>query len=199
MTLDFSHIESKKSYYEFYKKVGKLSPKDQQVVIKRISSFLPYLESPIIELGCSSAFNLILFAELGFSSLVGVDCSPTYIKKAKKRIKKNSQITLVESFIEDLPEDKKYNTIVLTEVLEHVINVHPILEKCKKLLNENGYIFITSPSERCGSNGHIRGINKKEIVKLLKEHNLKVYKWFQDFQWIIPNYPSTIRLIAQHD
>lgn len=204
--LDFSHIENKKKYYEFYKKVGEKAPSDQQAVIARIGNFFPYLEDPIIEFGCSSGYNLIKCVELGFTSITGVDCSPTYIKKARKRTKNFPQIILIESFIEDLPENKKYNTIILTEILEHVIDVNLVLKKARNLLNENGYIFITAPSKRCGPSGHVRGVNQEEITRWLKKHNLKIFKWFPSFQWVPPNfpweiadYPPTIRLIAQHE
>jgi len=197
--LDFSHIKSKKNYYEFYRRAGELAPEDQSIIIERIGIFFPYLEDPIIELGCASGFNLVEFVKLGFSSVTGVDCSPTYLEKAKKRTKNFPQITLIESFIEDLSEDKKYNSIFLTEVLEHVIDIHVVLRKVKMLLDKDGYVFITVPSERCGTNAHVRGINPKEIVKLLKNHDLKVFRWFPDFQWLMPNYANTIRLIVEHE
>jgi len=191
--LDFSHINNRKNFYNYYKELGKNKRQLQQKYNHtRLDAFLPYLKDPIIELGCHIGFNLTKFAGLGFNDITGVDVSPTLIEEARRlmeiyhdlykqkkgheRFKKLS-IILIESFIEDLPEDKKYKTVVLTDILEHVIDVHPILEKAKNLLDKDGLIFINSPDVRKGAEGHVRGVSKEEITKWLEDHDLGVYKW----------------------
>lgn len=190
---DFSHIKSRKNFYKFYKELGKQDNQMEQKYDRcRLDVFLPYVKDPIIELGCHLGFNLQKFAGIGYFDITGVDVSPTLIKEAYKRLEiyydfykqrkghemfKGLSIKLIESFIEDLPEDKKYNTVVLTDILEHVIDVHPVLEKAKNLLGPDGLIFINSPDVLKGSNSHVRGVSKEEIVEWLDEHNLKVHKW----------------------
>jgi len=191
--LDFSYLESKETFKEYYNKLGKKSNQQRQEYRpKKMDCFRPYISDPIIEFGCHIGFNFDMFITEGCNDITGVDCSNSLIEEATKRYGKSSKVTLIEALIEDLPEDKKYKTIVMTDILEHVIDISLILQKAKNLLDDNGYILYCSPSTREGSSSHVRGISKEEIVSLLKQYKLKAYKWF-------PGYGSDIRLIIQHE
>jgi 2-polyprenyl-3-methyl-5-hydroxy-6-metoxy-1,4-benzoquinol methylase len=45
----------------------------------------------------------------------------------------------------NLPEDNKYDVITLWDVLEHIDRADDVIEKCSKVINEDGYIFIQVP------------------------------------------------------
>lgn len=189
-TKEWSHVKTKESFKKYYDEQSK---DDRQLFQKynsnRMGWFVDYLKDPIIELGCHMGFNLFEFAKKGFKDLTGIDCGSNYIKVAKERYN-IPQIKFIESFIEDLPEDKKYKTIILTEILEHVIDPNIVIQKAKRILEKGGYIFIACPDRRLGSESHLRGIGRIKMECFLKINDLKVFKWFNN---------TETNLIAQHE
>lgn len=179
--LDFSHTKDRESFREYYNEQGKKSLQlAQELNRARMSDFNGYFKDPLIELGSHAGFNAPFFVENGCNDITLVDCSENYIAEAIYRYGSSPRIKFICSMIEDLPEDKKYKTIVLTETLEHVLDPNEILKKCKNILDEDGIICITTPSERIGSEAHLRGFNKEDMTKFLNFHHLEVIKFFRD-------------------
>ncbi len=78
----------------------------------------------------------------------------------------------------------KFNIITLNKVLEHVKNPIKFLNKAKKFLKKEGYIYLEVPdidkAKKISKNReeftieHIHGFTKHSILTLLKNCNLKV-------------------------
>jgi len=106
-------------------------------------------EKVLLDLGCGIGLESRYFAEKG-THVVGVDISNKNIINAKLNNDKYRKIT---SFIVDdittMTLDRKYNIVLLHDVLEHVFEE----EQEKTLLNaikhtcKNGVIFIKCPTE----------------------------------------------------
>jgi 2-polyprenyl-3-methyl-5-hydroxy-6-metoxy-1,4-benzoquinol methylase len=189
----FDHIASKEKFHEFYNKLG--TQQNQMYATydaSRMDVFLPYVRGSVIELGCQNGMNFVKFLIAGATHITGVDCSDTFISLASGKYKNSPVVTLINSFIEDLSEDKKYDTVVLTETLEHVIDPDVIIKKVKNILADNGYLLYSAPEHRVGSSSHVRGITEKEIIELFKKYGLSVYV-------NLPRLDESIRLIAQHE
>lgn len=188
----FDHLFSKEDFYKFYESLGKEKNQIEQKENKDISTvFGEFINSNLIELGCHNGHNCLEFIKVGAKNITLVDCSPTLLLTAREKYGKYPNIIIIESFIEDLSEDKKYDTVVLTETLEHVMNVDDVLEKAKNLLSENGYLLISCPVNREGTESHVRGINKEEMIIFLKKHNLSVFKWLSEIH--------DLKLVAIHE
>lgn len=178
------HTKDKKRFKDFYNELGKDPIQDGQTyeAIERRMRFIEP-KGKILELGCHCGFDLIHWARQGFEC-VGVDCSDSLIEMGKKKVSRESpeiqnRITFVNSFIEDFIPKEKYETIVLTETLEHVIDPVSILKKAEECLSEDGRIFVSVPEVRCGNFSHVRGINKKELAIFLSETGLIVEYWIE--------------------
>jgi 2-polyprenyl-3-methyl-5-hydroxy-6-metoxy-1,4-benzoquinol methylase len=191
--LNFSHTESKEAFKKFYNGLAERgAQKNQKYIPEKMDIFRPHVKDPLIEFGCHVGMNFEMFSAEGCRDITGIDCGHGFIEKAKELHGNSSTVTLIEAFIEDLPEDKKYKTIVMIDVLEHVINADWILKKAKNLLDKDGLILYCSPIEREGSRSHVRGITEEEIYSWFHQNKLKIYKQ-------LPNYGGNIRLIAQHE
>lgn len=177
---ELNHIKSLDRFAGFYNELGKHEQiKKMGYVGWRMDWIKPI--GPIIELGCHAGYNLIHYAKQGFN-ITGVDVSKSLLDEARSRISKQpvhirKKITTVKSFIEQLPTEDKYNTVLLTETLEHVINPKTTLEKARDLLTDKGLIYVTSPSERTGNNSHVRGISRKFLDSLCSDIGLTVLKY----------------------
>lgn len=171
------HVKSKERFEAFYEQLGRGEvQKAQQYVAFRADWIQP--QGEIIELGCHVGFNLIRYARMGYK-ITGVDISSTLLEEANRRRLSEDRdvcerITLIKSWIEDLNLDKKFDSIILTETLEHVIDPLPIMEKAKSLLKPDGQLFITTPSFKWGNNSHVRGISLPEITELVNKVGMQI-------------------------
>ena len=174
------HIKNKERFKNFYDELGKEAiQKRQQVVPKRIKFIEP--RGRIIELGCHCGFNSIYYAKQGFST-IGVDISDTLIEEANRRLSEcnfevKSRCKFICADIEDLGQEfinkeGKFETILLTEVLEHCIDPDKLIEKAVSLLSEDGKIYISAPVMRVGTYSHVRGIKEKYLQSQMKKHHL---------------------------
>jgi 2-polyprenyl-3-methyl-5-hydroxy-6-metoxy-1,4-benzoquinol methylase len=74
-----------------------------------------------------------------------VDISATSLNIAKRLIK-NEKVNFILSDIYDYEPEKKYDFITMGEVLEHVENPVSLLQQLNRLLDKNGKLFITTPT-----------------------------------------------------
>ena len=176
-----AHLRSRERFKAFYDRRGRdAEQKAQEVVMKRFAFVQPHGE--IIELGCHIGFNLIHLATAGYA-VTGVDVSSTLLAEARRRVaalppEVRKRITLVQGFIEALPEDKCYDTVVLTETLEHVIEPDAVVRKAAALTKPGGKVFVSAPMERLGTYSHVRGIGPEELRAWLEAAGLEVEKMY---------------------
>jgi len=174
---EIPHIKSREHFKAFYDQLGTDDvQKSQGPVGQQISLVKP--KGLILELGCHWGFNCLYYAKQGFKC-TGVDVSTTLIAHGLKMLLKeskvvNSNVVLINSFIEDFIPPHLYDTIILTETLERVIDPLIILKKAKECLKEDGIIYISAPASMIGSNSHVRGINGDEMTKLINDAGLSV-------------------------
>lgn len=180
---NFSHLESKEHFQNFYNELGKQPSQMNQKFVAGRSGFI-FPREKILELGCHWGFNLILWAKQGFQC-TGIEVSKTLVEYGNKQIEKEnedvqSRIKLINGFIEDFIPEQKYDTIILTETLEHVIDPLVILRKAASCLDYNGLIYISVPSAKWGNSSHVRGLNKFQLNELIKKSCLEVHSWIEN-------------------
>ena len=112
----FSHLKSLNRFTVFYNELGKNDAAKNQ---KRATWRMNWIETEgeILELGCHAGYNLIYYAKQGFN-ITGVDISQSLVDEARRRISKQppqvrEKITIIKGFIERLPVDKQYDTILM--------------------------------------------------------------------------------------
>jgi 2-polyprenyl-3-methyl-5-hydroxy-6-metoxy-1,4-benzoquinol methylase len=101
----------------------------------------------ILDLGCFDGFSVLNLAEAFGASGVGVDLDEEALAYAR-RLAAEMRVScrFVRSFIEDLDLGQKFDAILLTEILEHVLDPATIIHAAERHLAENGRIFVTSPA-----------------------------------------------------
>ena len=83
----------------------------------------------------------------------------------------------------DLVHDKKYDTILYIDVIEHIKDAETELKKATALLNEEGKLIVLVPAYQCLFNdfdhsiGHYRRYNK-ELLEKHKGGYLKTHRLF---------------------
>lgn len=138
--------------------------------IGRYTEAYKYLQGKILNIGCHHAIFDIVAKLKGFD-ITCLDVSPKYIKNAKENAKDSGvELEFIQASIEELPKDKKYDTIVLMDIIEHLPEPIEGLQEAIKLLNPKGKIIITTP---CGfahySPDHLNFFFEEQHFKLLEE------------------------------
>ena len=97
----------------------------------------------LLEIGSGEGFVLDLFEKKGFN-VNGIEASKDNLRLIKKKLRTGqSKIALAE----DLPDyDKKFDVIIMSHVLEHLINCRLVISSLRELLVEDGIIYIEVPN-----------------------------------------------------
>jgi|SRR6185503_2352295 len=135
----------------------------------------PHLGRRVLELGCGIGNMTELLSD--GRTVLGLDAHPTYLSLAKKKMSQKNNVSfqrvdLSKSFL--LFKKFKPDTIVCSNVLEHIDDDGRFLKICSKLLSKRGRLLIFVPAlpSLYGSMdetyGHYRRYTKKDLEKKVK-------------------------------
>lgn len=135
-------------------------------------------ELRVLDIGCGDGFyTLELFDELEIESITGID-----INLSENQITDLSKSTKKAIFYNDYNYiyEKKYNLILLLDVIEHLEQDQEFISDISNnYLNNDGYILITAPAYKFLTSSHdtflkhYRRYNHKELIKLINLSNLQ--------------------------
>lgn len=124
---------------------------------KKLNFFIKSLEShrkvlskkrdsiSVIEVGCSNGRNVSFpLAEYGYD-VTGVDVHPQSIDWANKKNKFSNATFICQDF-SNFFTDKKFDAVILSDILEHVENPLEFIHYSKNHLKKNGVILICIPN-----------------------------------------------------
>lgn len=103
---------------------------------KRIQAAGPYLRGQVLDYGCGSGM-LAAYVEPGL--YFGVDTDPAMIDLARSTFTRHS------FSVEELPQGRRFDTIVALAVIEHVPDPAKFLNTALRLLAPGGSIVLTTP------------------------------------------------------
>lgn len=159
---------------------------------KRIKSYHQDIQS-MLDIGCGYGFFLhyVNQAKQGeINELHGIELAP----KPANYARKNFGLKIYEIPIEDFKTEKKYDSIVMCDVLEHIQKPEEILKDCYNLLNSNGTIFIQvpnvlgfklPPSHSWGLPHHLWQFSPKTLSTLLKTCGFTPLNYFTGVMGVI--------------
>jgi SAM-dependent methyltransferase/glycosyltransferase involved in cell wall biosynthesis len=142
----------------------------------------------ILDIGCSQGILPILLGREG-KRVIGIDVSKKAIDEAKHYLSKEEQstqnlVTFMQGEFINSHFDRRFDTVILAEVLEHLLNPERFIQKAKELLVTNGKLIVTIPF---GINDYID--HKKtyyfiDMYEMLSNYfNIENIKFFD--KWII--------------
>ncbi|MFH1391980.1 MAG: class I SAM-dependent methyltransferase [Candidatus Diapherotrites archaeon] len=128
----------------------------------------------IFEIGAGTGNTLEAFMLKGYS-VEGLDINKIAVNESKKK-----NVLVYLSSLENFKPQKKYDFIVMSEILEHIKDDAGAIKKAKKIMKKNSRLLLTIPAfkilfsahDRIGH--HYRRYEKKEILKLLKKEGFEI-------------------------
>jgi SAM-dependent methyltransferase len=109
---------------------------------KEISEFNGSRECRILDVGCGAGGLLDCLSNVGFMSLAGMDPAPACAAEVARRGHRSIVGTLNNHPIND---GSFFGGIILSHVLEHVLDVKSALGILGRLLENNGWLYIEVP------------------------------------------------------
>ena len=140
---DKYYSETSKYTNNFTSGAGGLSDLDLKRyndVINRIEQFINK-ESSILDIGCAKGGLLRTFKDRGYNNLYGVEPSEEAINYLKTFGIDGKCLSLFEAN----KLNKKFDAIILTQVLEHIFDLEKMKSILKNLLNEDGILYVDIP------------------------------------------------------
>jgi len=96
----------------------------------------------ILEIGCSSGYQLVEFKKHGAFDLRGVDIDHAAIEHARTKLHLN---VLDRSVLEANLPASSFDLVLMFNVLEHLVNPVEVLAEVHRLLRPGGYLAIKTP------------------------------------------------------
>lgn len=106
-----------------------------------LKKYIP-LNASILDVGCSTGKLLNLIKKKGYKNLLGIDPAP----ECEIYARKNYNITVKTSTFENFETNKKYDLIIFSVVLEHLVDIRSAILKAYSLLKTDGMIYICVPN-----------------------------------------------------
>lgn len=153
----------------YYKKLfidnpywNKSTPNDEEILRWRIlEEFLKYVKEifekkplEILDLGSGRGWLTNLLSEYG--NATGIEPVYSVVRHAKKMFPKINFLCGTTTHLLSKKNHKKYDLIVSSEVIEHISdeNKDIFLKDINKLLNDNGFLILTTPRKEAQEEWH---------------------------------------------
>jgi len=141
----------------------------QKFVVPFIADLIPINENTsVLEIGCAEAGNMKPFVDMG-CKVTGVDISCSRIELAKDYYKDHKNRQNLELICEDIYKvkpTKKFDIIIMRDVIEHIPNQEKFMGFVKQFLQPEGKFFLAFPPWQNPFGGHQQICRSKILSKL---------------------------------
>ncbi|MAF20132.1 MAG: hypothetical protein CMI55_00425 [Parcubacteria group bacterium] len=149
------------------------------------NQFRNYIGEKVLEIGCGLG-NLTQFLVTDTKYLLSVDTKPEAVESCRQRLsvfpsRNNFSIRCHDVLTEGLNDRTDFDTVVLSNVLEHIGNDFDALCKCHDILaTTSGILLLLDPAHQFlygtldKESGHLRRYSKKDITGLANQSGFKV-------------------------
>lgn len=152
----------------------------KSLALSQLNYLKPHiLGKNLLEIGSGEGFLLEMFEKNGFN-VSGIEPSKINIEIINSKLKRGK---CENKFVEDLSfSDKRFDVIIMSHVLEHLINAKEILGMLKNGLMNNGILFIEVPNcqdqktleHSVKTQPHMYHFSKQSLQKILEMSGFKV-------------------------
>jgi len=121
------------------------------VNVDQIKTDKPLKGLRILDVGCGAGILSEALARIG-ADVTGIDACQDNIEVAKLHAQKDNSLSSLRYICSSVEahcdsEEKNYDAVVASEVIEHVDNQELFVSKCSSLVRESGSLFFTTLSK----------------------------------------------------
>lgn len=134
----------------------------------------------VLDVGCSQGIASILLAREGFE-VTAIDTHPDSVAFARREFAAEAplvqqRLTLIDTDLASLPEQPRFDTIVLGEVIEHQARPDRLLRAAKARLNPAGRLVVTTPFALHPHPDHKVSLFPRDLIELARGIGLAATK-----------------------
>jgi len=148
----------------------------------------------VLDVGCGIGTNGKVARERG-AHVVGLEIVPSSIEKAKMVLDEVYSANIETDEVLDVLKDRKFDTIMFADVLEHTVNPGAVLRRMSNLLEDGGHVIVSLPNVaawtvRLGllsgnfeyqpsgilDDTHLRFFTRQTAIKLVQDAGLEVLR-----------------------
>ena len=128
----------------------------------------PIEDLEILELGCGTGGITFPLASLG-SNITALDIDPSAVFIISERIRKENlnNVIVMQADGHSFDDNKRYDVVIASEVLEHVARPRKFLQRIKARINKGSWLVITIPN----GYGPWQIKRRLSIITLLRRNN----------------------------
>lgn len=167
------------NHQQYFREQAQTTKKYVIPFIESVKSFPSPMQ--IAEIGCGDAGNLLPFLDKGHFC-TGIDIDQNHIDNAHTFFAEHPYYNRLELICNDIynvsPDNRKYDIIILRDVIEHIHNQECFIHFLKQFLKPDGVIFFGFPAWYMPFGGHQQVCNgtlsKMPFIHLLPA---RIYAW----------------------
>ena len=108
--------------------------------LERIRPFLSATKGPVLDIGCASGYFIDLMQQEGWP-VEAIELDQAMVVKLRER-----GLQIFDRPFEDFVSAKKYKSITLFDVMEHIPDLQTTFKKLHDLLDEDGVVAMITPN-----------------------------------------------------
>ncbi len=143
----------------------------------------------VLDVGCSQGIASILLAREGFI-VTGIDVEEAAIHFANKLLAEEPEsvrdaVTFLRSDGAKMPfEDASFDSVLMGEVLEHLVHPEKVLAEITRVLKPGGRLVMTTPLGLHVYHDHKRSYYPTELTDLLEQFvTIETISFMDRYQW----------------
>lgn len=121
------------------------SPTDKNSSWTKIFNFIPE-DSEVLDIGCSSGNFGAALIKLKNCTVDGLDYNPQDVKAARKLLRDVWVSNIEKDDLKKIVGGRKYDAIIMADVVEHLVDPTLALKNIKKLLKPKGFLAFSVPN-----------------------------------------------------
>lgn len=156
-----------------------------------------------LDLGCGNGL-----VSMGFGDVTGVDISDTRLSQAKE----NGLRVVNADVLNTGLKNGHYDTVIVTDLIEHMQRPYDLLLECNRLLREGGQVFLETPNAlnferfikllvvptaREESPNHLFLLDRISLTEMLTRSDFEIDKIYY-FGFTFPMWRKLVKVIAKN-
>lgn len=135
------HYEKNGQYVQLFAMKEKLYLSFAHQLLSALDGIVDPAGKTLLDVGCGGGFMVRAAKEKGFRAQ-GIEANEELVEWARTK-----GLDVVRGDVRQLREEnKRYDVIVLSAILEHLEHPQLLLESCKEILSDNGLILVSQAS-----------------------------------------------------
>lgn len=127
----------------------------------------------VLDIASGTGYGAQLLGKNGAKSVIGVDIDKSVVEKANEGNElENVKYECLDATDTKLPSDSR-DVVVSFETIEHLTNAEGYLSELKRIVRDDGVVFISTPNRRVsqGKNSfHVKEYERVEFESLLRKY-----------------------------